>query len=313
MKFKKILTINISEDALDKEHWNELDALAEQRINLPKDSPKIIKELKDTDCLLVAFGIPVTKKMIDMASGLKYIATQATAFGKIDADYARTKGIPVSNLAGYSSEAVAEFSIATILENIRHLEEGKQRGRSGNYSEAGLKARELRNAVFGVIGLGSIGKRVAELASGFGADVRYWSRQKKNTPFKYQDVDSLIAEADFLSLNLAQSQDTENFLNEKRIKSMKPGVVVINTVPMELVDSNALAERLAVGDITFILDHSDETSKDVMTKLSKFKNCIIYPPMAYITNEAKLARKEMFLSNIESFLKGSPENIVNII
>ncbi|OGG73111.1 hypothetical protein A3A38_04855 [Candidatus Kaiserbacteria bacterium RIFCSPLOWO2_01_FULL_53_17] len=310
MKFKKALLINISEGALEG-HWDQLDELVEKRTTLPKDSPDIMRELVDTECLLVAFGIPVTKEMIDTATGLKYIAIQATAFGKVDVDYAKSKNIPVSNLAGYSTEAVAEFSIASVLESIRQLEEGKQRGRAGNYSEEGLRAREIRNAIFGVIGLGSIGERVAEIASGFGADVRYWSRAKKNVPFTYQDADTLIAEADFLSLNLAQTPETDNFLNKKRIQSLKSGVVVINTVPMELVDADALAERLAVGDITFILDHSDETSKGVMAKLSQFKNCIIYPPMAYITEEAKLARKTLFLSNIKSFLDGSPTNVIN--
>lgn len=311
MKFKKALLINISEASLNQEQWSELDQLIEIKVSLHKDSPDIMKELADTDCLLVAFGVLVTKQMIDAAPGLKYIAIQATAFGKVDVAYARSKNILVSNLAGYSTEAVAEFSIAVLLEQIRALEEGKQRGRAGNYSEEGLAAREIRGSVFGVVGLGHIGRRVAEIAHGFGADVRYWSRNKKEAPFTFRDVDTLFAEADFLSLHLAQTAETENFLNKERIQSLKSGAVVINTAPMELVDIRALTERLAVGDITFILDHSDEMSKENLTKLAQFKDCIIYPPMAYITEEARLTRKTMFLSNIKSFLYGSPENIVN--
>jgi len=80
---------------------------------------------------------------------------------------------------------------------------------------------------------------------------------------------------------------------------------------MELVDVSALAERLTVGDITFILDHSDETPKEVMAQFSQFKNCIIYPPMAYITAEARIAKQKIFVENIENFLKGSPTNKVN--
>jgi len=311
MVFKKVLLINIQESALDKKYWDKIDSLTSSKVFLKKDSPEIMQELKDADCLLVAFSIPVTKEMIDAAPKLKLICVLATAYGKIDINYAKEKGIVVSNVAGYSTEAVAEFSIATILENIRQLEEGKKRGHAGNYDEEGLKAREIKGGIFGVIGLGSIGKRVAEIANGFGADVRYWSRQKKDVPFKYQDVDTLIAEADFLSLNLAQTPDTENFLNKKRLRSIKKGAVVLNTVPMELVDIDALVERLSVGDITFILDHSDETPKEVMNKLSQFKNCIIYPPMAYITAEARIAKQKIFTENIENFLKGKPTNVVN--
>ena len=80
---------------------------------------------------------------------------------------------------------------------------------------------------------------------------------------------------------------------------------------MELVDINALAERLAKGDITFILDHSDEMRKEDLERLSKYQNCIIYPPIAYITAEARIAKQRIFLKNIEGFLKGSPINTVS--
>ncbi len=311
MKFKKILTVGINESSLDSEYWEKIDVLADTRVGLSKDSPDIHKELVDTDCLLVLFGIPVTREMIDLAPNLQYIGVLATAYGKIDTLYAKEKSIPVCNVAGYSTEAVAEFSLAAILENIRELEVGKQRGRAGNYSEDGLEAREIRKSIFGVIGLGSIGRRVAEIAHGFGADVRYWSRQEKDTPFKYQDADTLIAQADFISLNLAQTPETENFFDKKRIQSIKSGALVVSTVPMELVDMDALAERLAVGDITFISDHFDEMHNDSVVKLSTFKNCVIYPPMAYITNEARIAKQKTFVENIENFLNGVPTNRVN--
>ncbi|MFH1858698.1 MAG: NAD(P)-dependent oxidoreductase [Patescibacteria group bacterium] len=128
---------------------------------------------------------------------------------------------------------------------------------------------------------------------------------------KYEDADVLIPKCDFLSLHFAQVKDTENFLNEERIQKIKKGAVVINTAPMELVSISVLEKRLENGDITFILDHSDEMSQENINKLSKFKNCIIYPPIAYITKEARIAKQEIFIGNIENFLKGSPTNQVN--
>ncbi len=80
---------------------------------------------------------------------------------------------------------------------------------------------------------------------------------------------------------------------------------------MELIDLEGLAQRLKKGDITFILDHSDEMSEEDLKKISKFENCIIYPPMAYISREAAAHRQEVFTANIESFLKGKPANVVN--
>lgn len=315
MKFKKTLTVGIDRSKLDEDYWKMVNSLTEKIVALPKGSPDINTEIIDADCLLVAFGVTVDKETIGKAPNLKYIGVLAVAFGKIDTNYAKSKNITVCNCAGYSTEAVAEFVLSAILEHIRQLEEGKRRGRNGNYSEAGISATEIKNKIFGVIGLGSIGSRVAEIALGFGADVRYWSRNRKEEAekrgVKYTDADDLIGNADFLSLNLAQTKDTEKFLNKERIEKIKKGAVVVNTAPMELVDIDALSERLAKGDITFILDHSDEMTEADLKKLSKHGNCIIYPPIAYVTKEARMAKQEIFVGNIENFLNGSPTNKVN--
>ncbi len=315
MKFNKALLVGIDKSALGKDYWRRLEKVIAKFAFLPKDSKEMQKQLADSDCLLVGFGIEVNKDHINGAPNLKYIGTLATAFGKVDTACARKKKIPVCNLAGYSTEAVAEFTIAAILEYLRKLQEGKLRGKAGNYSESGLQAAELKGKKFGVLGLGSIGNRVAELAQGFDSHVSYWSRHRKKEPeargIKYEDANSLIATSDFISINLAETKGTEKFLSSKRINSLKKGAVVINTTPMELVDVDALITRLKKKDITFLFDHSDETNKEDMKKLSKYENCIIYPPIAYITNEAQVVKQEMFVANIENFLKGSPTNVVN--
>lgn len=315
MKFKKILLINIPEESLGEEYWKRINQLSSQKVSLPKDDPRVLKELKDTDCLLVSFGLVVDKNMIDAAPNLKYIGVLATAFGKIDVNYAKRKKIIVCNLAGYSTESVAEFTIAAILETIRGLEIGKKRARDGKYDETGIPAWEIKDKIFGVIGLGSIGKRVAEIAQGFGADVEYWSKNRKKDAekkdIKYEGLDSLIKKADFLSINLAQHKDTEGILNKNRLQKVKKGAVVINTAPMELVNIDGLVERLKNKDITFIFDHSDEMHEEDLKKICKFENCVIYPPMAYISKEAAVNRREMFTSNLESFLRGKSKNIVN--
>ncbi len=315
MKFKKILSINVDENKVGPDYWKRIDALAENKVILPKDNPQIKESLKDMDCLLVGFGVVVDKQMMDAAPNLKYIGILATAFGKVDAAYAKEKGIIVCNLPGYSTESVAEFTIAAILEAIRGLEEGKRRGRAGNVSEASISAIEIKDKVFGVIGLGNIGTRVAELALGFNAEVRYWSRNRKDDVeakgIKYEDLDNLVAEATFLSINLAQTPETEKILNKDRLQVLKAGAVVINTAPMELIDLDALIKRLKKGDIIFILDHSDEMAEEDLKKLLPYQNCIIYPPMAYISKEAAINKQEMFTSNIENFIGGVPKNTVN--
>ncbi len=315
VRFKKILVIGIDKSKLDSEYWKRIDLLADKTVHLPKDSPEIRSHLSDTDCLLVNFGIKVGKDYIDSAPNLRYIGVLATAYGKIDSAYAKKRGIVVCNIPGYSTEAVAEFVFAAILDHARDLETGKKRAREGDYSGAGFSSVEIKDKIFGIIGLGRIGSRVAEIALCFGADVKYWSRNRKadleGKGIKYEDVNSLIAKCDFLSLHLAQTQDTENFLNENMIQKIKNGAVVINTAPMELVNIGALEKRLEKGDMAFILDHSDEMKDDDLKKLQKYHNCIIYPPVAYLTNEARSAKQEIFVVNIENFIRGSPSNEVN--
>lgn len=316
MKFKKIVVYNIDRSKnLDPQSWKKIESLGNRIVFVPKDDPKLRRELADSDCLLVAFGTNVVKEDMDSAPQLKYIGVLATAFGKIDTAYAKKKKIIISNLKGYSTESVAEFIFAAILEFGRDLEEGKIRGRSGDYSEAGISARELKGKVFGILGLGEIGQRVAEIALGFGVDARYWSRNRKKDYEKkgvtYEDLDDLIREADYLSINLAQTKDTEGILSKARFQELKNGSVVINTAPMELIDIDGLKERLKNKDIAFVLDHSDEMSEEDLKKISKYKNCIIYPPIAYVSKEAADNRKRIFIQNIEAFLKGKPQNVAN--
>ncbi len=175
MKFKKALLVDIAETDLDKKYWDQLDELVEEKVFVTKADLPNSKELANTDCLLLGFQIPVDKAVIDAAPNLKFINVLATAYGTVDIDYAKSKGIPVSNLAGYSTESVAEFAITVLLEQIRELEKGKKAGRAGNFSFMGYTVKELKNSNFTIIGLGNIGGRVAEIAAGFGANVSYIS------------------------------------------------------------------------------------------------------------------------------------------
>ncbi len=310
MKFKKAVFINITEGHFDQNYWEQLDNLYEQKVLLSRDDPKLMGELKDCDALLIGFQVPTGKDILDAAPNLKLINILATAYGTVDLDEAAKRNIPVCNLAGYSTEAVAEFTIAILLYQIRQLEEGVKRGKAGNYNFDGMSAKELKNGNFGVVGLGSIGGRVAELAAGFGANVSYWSRNKKETPFTYKELDKLLAESDYLSINVAQTSDTENLLNDKTIPLIKSGAVVISTVPPEVTNTDALAARLAKGDITFVSDHGDEMSEDNLSKIKQYSNCLLLPAIGFITAEARINKQEIFIANMNGFLEDKSQNKV---
>jgi len=315
-KFQKILFIGFNKSDLEKTEWDRIDKLCKQKFLLPSDSPDIAKQLSESDCLIVRLGASVDKSMIDNAPHLKYIGMFGTGYGRIDTGYAAKKGIAVCNIAGYSREGVTELVFGMILDQIRELERAKSQARKGDYSEGSFKGYEIKDKYFGVVGLGRNGSRVAEIAhDGFQAKVSYWSRNRKKVfekkGIKYLDINSLLKQSDFLSVNIAYVSDTKNFFNRQRINLIKSGCIVVTTVQNEVFDFDALKQRLEKNDITFILDHSDELAPEQAKQLSKYKNCIMYPPIGYITREATEAKLKMFVDNIENFLKGTLTNKVN--
>ena len=317
MKFQKILMIGFEADNLGTIEWDRIKGLSDSYVIVPKDSEKIINELSDTDCLLVKLGATVDKKMMDVAPKLKYIGMLGTGYGRIDTAYASEKGITVCNIAGYSTNGVAELVIGLILEHIRDISRAKVNALNGEYSEDSFSGYEISGKNFGVVGLGLIGARVAAIASsGFGANVSYWSRTRKQAAeignVKFVDnVKDMLANSDFISINMAYTSETANFFNAALISSFKAGSVVVNTAPMELIDIDALCARLGKKDFYFILDHSDELSAEQAKQLSHYENCIMYPPIGYITDEATLGKKVMFVDNLQNYLNNQPTNKVN--
>lgn len=315
MKLNKILLINVEKALLGDTSWNELVSLAEKHVALPKDDPRIMDELKDTDCLLTGYAIPVTREHINVAPNLKYIGTFAIAFHAIDTIAAREKGIPVTNLAGYCTESVAEFTIAALLNELRHLEEGKKRVRNNSYEFGGLAISEIKGKTFGIFGLGGIGARTAELAQGFRANISYWNRSRKEVyeskGISYKEKDDLLSQADFISLNFAHTPETDKFLDSHAFSLIKSGAVVICTVPIETVDLDALEERLKKNDMIFITDHAEQLNAEDPARFRQYANCVQYPAIAFNSKEAKKNMQELFVGNLKNFLDGSPTNVVN--
>ena len=305
MKFKKILVTGFDKSNLDEEVWTKIKKLCGSIVFSPS---------LDIDCLLSRFN-KINKEFIDKLPHLKYIGVLATGYATVDYEYAKRKKIVVSNVPGYATESVAEFTFALILEYLRELEKAKQVARKDDFSGNGFSSFEIKGKTFGIIGMGRIGKRVAEIALGFGAKVFYWSRNRKKEiekkSVKYHTVDSLIPICDFLSLHTNRTKDTEGIINEKRMKSVKKGAIIINVAPMELINLTALENRLKKGDIAFIFDHTDEMDKKNVNRLARFKNCIVSPPIGFITKEARILKQNIFVANIENFLKGKPSNKIN--
>lgn len=315
MKFYKVVLFGISEESLTDGTWGEIDLLSRERVIVDgSDRSKLLTELADADCLLVDFLAKVDQKVIDAAPNLRYIGLLSSAFDRVDVGYAASKGIPVSNLHGFCQESVAELVIAMLLADLRDLHRQRSRGldRDFEYTEVGIESRrDLQGLDFGVVGLGSIGHRVAELASAFGCNVSYNSLHEKDTPFRYKKIDDLMSESDIVTLHVPLDKNTHHMLDEDMISKLKPGAVVVVLASMELVDIDALAVRLKVGDIRFITDHAELLAKADIDKLSSFENCIMYPPIGPVTANSRRNKQTIFVENIKAVLSGTPQNRVN--
>ena len=189
MEFKKILLVGIDDSALNPEYWKRIDKLADKKIQLPKAS-KIRMHLADADCLTVNVGIGVDKNDMEAAPKLKYIGILATAYGKIDVEYAKGKGIIVCNRIQHRGGC-----------RIRLCCDTREYQRTGAREKAVGRGELLRSWFFSH---GNKGKNIRN--SWIGADVRYWSRNRKRW---------------------IETKGTENFLNESRIQKIRKGAIVI--------------------------------------------------------------------------------------
>lgn len=292
---------------LEEVYWKQLDELVEGRVIVSIDE---LAYHSDAEALLIKLGGKLSKELIDKLPNLKYIGMLGTGYGRIDAQYAASKSITVTNVADYATQAVAEFTFGMILEQIRELPRARNKAIEGSYSEEGFAGTEIGGKKLGVIGLGAIGQRTAEIAKGFGAQVSYWNRSEKNAELVCKGLEQLIKESDIITINLALSADTEGMLNGGRLKLVKKGALVINPSPMELLELDALIDAVSSGQFTFIFDHADEMSESDAKRLVE-AGAIAYPPIGYVTEEATQAKQQIFVDNLKNYLAGNPTNQVN--
>ena len=313
MKLQKIICIGFGGQELEDNYWKELDALAEKWVIA--DEATAIAEHSNADAVLLKLGAKFGKDLIDKFPDLKYIGMLGTGYGGIDTEYAGSKSITVTNIADYATQAVAEFTFGILIEWCRGVARALGLAGDGTYEDDEHPGMEIKGKKFGVIGLGNIGRRTAELAQAFGSDVSYWSRtRKKDTDakgIKYQELDDLLADSDIITLNLALNPETEGIINGDRIQKIKQSAIFINPSPMELIDFDAMVARLKQEDLVFILDHSDEMTEEQLKELKTIARCKIYPAIGYLTREASALKKRIYIDNIKNYLDGKPTNKVN--
>lgn len=245
-------------------------------------------------------------KIIQSLPNLKGICLSTTSFGWIDLDLCSERGVPVSNVPGYSKESVAEQAIAFLLGASKRIFLSDRRTSKNKYVLT--QGFELKGKTLGIIGLGNIGSRVAELGIGIGMNVVAYNRTpvtKKGV--KMISFNELLKISDAISLNTTHEVKNKNIIGKVELAKMKKGVIIVNTVDRELVDENAMASALKTGKVdTYVYEGEDL----VHTPLAKLENAIGFKGFAWFTKEALDNLYKIWIDNLLALSKGKPQNRV---
>ncbi len=293
------------------------------------------------DILSTFTSSPVTPKVLEATPNLKLVATRTTGFDHINLEACKQKGVVVSNVPSYGENTVAEFTFALLLSLSRKMYPGIKRVREqGLFNFEGLRGFDLKGKTIGVIGTGHIGTYVISIAHGFGMNiVAYDPRPNedlaKQFNYRYVSLDELLAGSDVITLHVPYMPATHHLLNSENMKKIKPGAVLINTARGGLVETAAMVEALknkvlggAAMDVLeeegFIKDELDmltngHPNEDQLKtaladhELMHMDNVLITPHTAFNTTEAIMRILDTTVKNIQSFIAGTPENVVNPI
>ena len=275
----------------------------------------VSERLKKSNCAVVN-KIKMNENTLKGADELKLICVAATGFDNIDLEYCKNKGIAVCNVVGYSTDSVAQLTLAMVLSLSVHLSEYTSFVDSGKYTESGVANRlvptyyELAGKKWGVVGLGNIGKKVANVAKAVGCDVYAYKRTPVEE-YNCLDIDTLCKECDIISIHTPLNEGTKNLVNEKRINSMKKGAIVVNVARGAVCDEKALADAAEKGNIQLGVDVYTKEPFDCdhpYNKILGLPNVCLTPHMAWGALDARNRCVKEIAENIKAFENSEKRN-----
>lgn len=297
---------------------SEFDSLADEVIvyqNITRD--ELLKEVVDTDIVLCNKAL-IDKEVIEKSEKLKYIGTFATGYNNIDLDCAKQKGIRVCNAAGYSTNGVVQQVICYILMHFTKVKEYDTFVKSGGWISADIfsplmfASNEVAGKTLGIIGYGTIGKAVANVAKALGMHILANTRTPKNDiDVTFCDLDTLLKNSDVVSLHCPLTEETANLMNSDTFGKMKDGAFFINTsrggTVVETALANALNSEKLSGAAVDVL-RIEPMDKDC--PLLTAKNIIITSHSAWSAQETRERLIKQVANNLKGFLDGKPQNVI---
>ncbi|MFC2110035.1 D-2-hydroxyacid dehydrogenase [Bacteroidota bacterium] len=303
--------------------WESLKNIGELIVydRTPYNDVDIIKAIDDAE-IVFTNKTPINKYILENVPNVKYVGVLATGYNVVDTIAAKELNISVTNIPAYGTAAVAQFTMALLLEMCHHIGAHSNAVFNGEWSKSAdfcfwnYPLIELAGKTMGIVGFGRIGQATAKLAQGFGLKVIAFSRtlnlELESENCKYVSLEELWSRSDIISLHCPLFEETKGIINKQNLAKMKNGVLLINTSRGPLVNEKDLKEALDSGKVA-------SAALDVVTIepiksdhiLLEAKNCIITPHIAWATKEARARLMHTAVTNLQAFVNKTPINIVN--
>lgn len=297
-----------------------VDELTVYDYTVPTDREESIKRIGDADILLSSKSI-IDGEIFSRCPNLKLMSVLATGYNVVDIKAARENNVTVANVPAYSTDTVAQHTIALLLEICNHVGHHAKTVTDGRWTKNrdfcywDFPVMELAGKTMGIIGFGNIGQKTADLAAAFGMKVIVYNSHRvgeKNKFGEYVSLDKFLAEADVISLHCPMNNETKEIICQENIAKMKRGVIILNTSRGQLINEKDLAAALETGkvgaagvDVVSVEPIKEENP------LLKAKNIFITPHIAWASKEARQRLIDITVENIKAFIAGKPINVVS--
>lgn len=301
--------------------WDGIAAFGDLVVHDRTPAQKVYERSLGAEVLLTN-KTPVRKEVIDRLSELRFIGVLATGYNIVDVQAARDRNILVSNIPSYGTLSVAQLTFALLLELCHHVQRHSDGVREGKWSRSkdwcywDYPLVELAGKTMGIIGFGTIGQKVGDIATAFGMKVIGASRthtdQSHRPNFRWVDTEELLATSDVVSIHCPLTPETQELINAQSLQTMKRTAFLLNTSRGPIVVDEDLAEALNKGVIAGAgIDVLSTEPPPAGNPLFKAANCIITPHIAWATQEARARLMKMAVENLRAFVEGKPVNVVN--
>jgi len=287
--------------------------LSESDAKMSRD--ELVAAMSRADVLVPCVTDNIDANMLAQAGErLKLIANYGAGIDHLDVSSARQRGVLVSNTPGVVTEDTADMTIALMLAVTRRIPEGLFLMQSGNWdgwSPTAMLGGRIGGRRLGILGMGRIGRAVAQRARAFGMQVHYHNRKRLRPEIEepleatyWESLDQMLARVDVLSINCPHTPSTFHLLNARRLRLMKPDAVIVNTSRGEVIDENALTRMLRAGELGGVGLDVFEHGTEVNPRLRELPNVVLLPHMGSSTVEGRTEMGERVIVNIKTFADG---------